>query len=705
MVPGPTPFNPMAPYILSSQGIACLNVAPPSAPACLSEPIGLSRLSGCLSQLRNDLRAGTLRGIRIHLTVPDGSDPSFSEKDKSPQHAAELFSFSQKIQATLRELEKIGVPVAVALDGTGWGGGLEWALAGHYRVAREGSEAAFGIPEASIGLMPLGGGAMRLAWLLGLEKAFALLSEGRLFGPEEGIALGLFHALAPDESAILALADQWLLAQPNPQQPWDAGRRIPGGGLESPRIAQWAVGANAAVAKRTRGHYPAVQSLLNTLAEGSLLDFDHATRIESRYAVSVALSPEGRNMAQTLWYDLHRLEVGEQRPPSIGYRTCHQVGIIGAGMMGSGIALAAARSGIRAVLKDLTPELSQRGQQLTLQWLDKQRAERAISPEQAEHVRSLVYPTVCAEDFAGSDLVIEAVNENRALKNAVIQEAETYLPADAVMATNTSTLPITGLAQASGRPENFIGLHFFSPVAKMRLVEIICGQQTVPATLASAFDFVRQIGKTPIVVSDGRGFYTSRVFGTYVMEGIALLLEGQSAAMIENAGLLSGMPTPPLALTDEVSLTLLLDVEKQAQNDLGSGYRPHPALLVLQKMVGELKRTGRSSGAGFYQYPENGSRKSLWPGLEDHFPAQQPLPMADLVDRLLFVQVLETLRCVKEGIIADEAAANVGSVLGWGFAPFTGGTLRFYRNYGEKAFATRCAQLAELYGNRFVFPS
>jgi 3-hydroxyacyl-CoA dehydrogenase/enoyl-CoA hydratase/3-hydroxybutyryl-CoA epimerase len=695
----------MAPYTLSPQGIACLTVAAPTAPSCLSEPVGIDHLGNFLPQLRFDHRAGVLRGIRIHLAAPDGHAHFDSENERSPQHAAGLFSFSQKIQSLLREMERMGVPVAVALGGTGWGGGLEWALAGHFRVALEGCGAVFGIPEASIGLLPMGGGATRLMWLLGMEKAYGLLAEGRLFGPAEGLELGLFHALAPDEKEMLALADRWLLSVAAHGQPWDAGRRIPGGGLESPRTAQWAAGANAAVAKRTRGHYPAVQALLNTLAEGSLLDFDHAARIESRYAVSVALGPAGRHMAQTLWYDLRRIEAGGQRPQSSAHGTAQQVGIIGAGMMGSGIALTTALSGIRTVLKDQTLELAQKGKEHALQWLDKQVAARSISPERAEHIRSLIHPTASAGDFSGCDLVIEAVPENRALKNTVTREAEAHLRAEAVVATNTSTLPISGLAEASGRPENFIGLHFFSPVEKMRLVEIICGRQTAPGTLASAFDFVRQIGKTPIVVNDGRGFYTSRVFGTYVMEGIAMLLEGQSAALIENAGLLSGMPTPPLALTDEVSLTLLLDVEKQAQHDLGTAYRPHPALPVLQKMVGEWGRPGRSGGAGFYRYPENGGRKSLWPGLGEHFPARRPLPVSDLVDRLLFVQVLETLRCMKEGVIADEAAANVGSVLGWGFAPFTGGTLRFYRNYGERAFASRCAQLAELYGDRFVFPS
>lgn len=656
-----------------------------------------------LEQLAAEKAKGQLHGVIItsaKKTFLTGGDLDYLFE--APD-AETVFGYAERIKKIFRQIESLGVPVAAALNGTALGSGLELALSCHYRIACENPHAKFGFPEVTLGIMPGSGGVVRLLWLLGLEKAYPILAEGKRYSAKEALALGLLHDVAPDEEQMLEVAETWLLENAGARQPWDSNGRIPGGGLENPRTAQWVAGANAATLQKTRGHYPAVQAILNTLAEGSLLGFDAATRIESRYFASLVRGQVARNMTKAFWYDLNAINEGAQRPKGFGRFKARSVGIIGSGMMGSGIAYAAACAGIQVVLKDVSRNIAEIGKEYSVKLLAKRVAKGEISDAERAQILDLIHTTDKAEDFSACDLIIEAVFENREIKNKVTKEAEPYLHRETFFASNTSTLPITGLAEASLRPEKFIGLHFFSPVEKMNLVEIICGQKTDDETRARAIDFVQQIRKTPIVVNDSRGFYTSRVFGTYVLEGIAMLLEGQSPAYIEQAGLQTGMPVSPLALTDEVSLSLVLDIQNQARKDLGEAYVPHPALPALEKMVLELDRKGKAKGAGFYEYPANG-KKYLWPELSAHFPPSPPLPFSDLTDRLMFVQVLETLRCVKEGVLQDEAAANVGSIFGWGFAPFTGGTLQFVQHYGEADFKARCAALSNLYGERFVFP-
>jgi 3-hydroxyacyl-CoA dehydrogenase/enoyl-CoA hydratase/3-hydroxybutyryl-CoA epimerase len=692
----------MIKYEISPRSIALITIEWPNGPLHFSGEKFLAEFQIALARLSADQRSGTVKGILLHLGKNAENRPFEDRSAALPTDADPFFLQIKKLNSSFRQLEKSNLPIAAALSGDGWGGGLEAALAAHRIFALDRPGPRFGFPETTLGQAPIAGGSVRLLWMLGLEKSFPLLAEGRLLTANEALATGLLHELCPDGEKMLERAEQWLLETTAADKPCDTGGRIPGGGLENPRTAQWVAGANAALAQKTRGLYPAPQALLNTLAESSTVDFDTALRIAGRYAVSLALGRTGRNLSEAFWNDLNALESGAQRPSEVPSSPTRRLGIIGAGMMGAGIACAAAEAGIPVTLQDRTMDQAEKGKERTARWLSKKIEKKESDESHAQSVLARIRPTDTAADLAGCDLVVEAVYENRSLKNEVVRETEKYLPENAVFSSNTSTLPITGLAEASRRPENFVGIHFFSPVEKMRLVEIIRGQKTAPETLAKALDFVRQIGKTPIVVNDGRGFYTSRVFGKYVMEGIALMAEGQPAALIENAGLASGMPTPPLALTDEVSLTLLLDVEKQTAHDLGPAYLPHPALAVLEKMVGELHRPGKSKGGGFYSYPEGG-KKSLWSDLAQHFPTGAPLPLRDLVDRLLFVQVLETRRCFREGVIADEAAANIGSIFGWGFAPHTGGTVRFVRSYGESAFRDRCAELAELYGERFVF--
>lgn len=619
--------------------------------------------------------------------------------------AKEIFDMCEGLKAQFRRLEKLGKPVVAALNGAALGGGLELALACHYRVALNNPKAQFGLPEVGLGLLPGGGGIIRLTRMIGLQPALPLLTEGKRLKVKDALSNGLINEIAESPEDMIAKAKAWIKANPKAINPWDdKGFKFPGGDAKNPKVASMIPIVPAMTKKKTHGNYPAVQAIINTAVEGSVVDFDTACRIESRYFTSLATGQVSKNMITAFWYNLNAINAGNSRPKGFEKYTTKKVGVLGAGMMGAGIAYVSAYAGMEVVLKDVSIESAEKGKAYSEGILKKLISKGKVSKEKAEEILSRIKATDKPE-FDGCDLIIEAVFEDRNLKAKVTQEAEATMLTEGTFASNTSTLPITGLATASTRPKQFIGLHFFSPVDKMPLVEIICGKETDDATLAKAFDYVLQIKKTPIVVNDSRGFYTSRVFSTYVMEGIALLAEGEHPRSIENAGLKAGMPVGPLALTDEVSLKLMDHIRQQTEKDLiaeGKEIPKHPGLPVISKML-ELNRPGKAAGAGFYEYPKDG-KKHLWEGLRQQFPLKEQLSEHEMVERLLFVQAIDTVRCVEENVLRSVADANIGSIFGWGFSPFNGGTLQFINGYGLDKFVKRAAEYEAKYGERFAVP-
>ncbi len=619
----------------------------------------------------------------------------------------EPFEAANAMKAVLRKLELQGKPVVAAINGHALGGGLELALACHARFAIDDARLKLGQPEVKLGLLPGGGGTVRLPRLVGIQQALQIMAEGADLSPQQALGMGLLSGLAKDRADLMVLARAWIIANPKAKQPWDAPKfRFPGGDSRAPAVAQMFALAPSVASAKSCGNYPAVGHIMSSVFEGGLLDFDAASMVESRYFAACAMSTASKNMINTLWFQLNAIKKGASRPnpgpAGSAPSKVKKLGILGAGMMGAGIAYVAAKAGIDVLLLDTTAEAAARGKACSQTLLDKALKKGRSTLEQRDALLARITPTTEYAALQGCELVIEAVFEDRTIKAAVTRLAEAQLGADAVFASNTSTLPISGLAAASTRPQNFIGLHFFSPVDRMPLVEIIVGAQTSDTTLARAFDFVLQIGKTPIVVNDSRGFYTSRVFGSYVMEGITMLREGVHPLSIEAAGLQAGMPMPPLALQDEVSLSLGLLVAAQTKTDLageGKTYQEHPGMAVVRQLC-ELGRIGKKAGKGFYDWTDSGKR--LWPELTAHFPvaAQQP-PQQELIDRLLFAQANEAARCMEEKVLRSVADANIGSIFGWGFAPFHGGTLQFINAMGAAAFVQRSRELAARFGARF----
>lgn len=633
-----------------------------------------------------------------------GADIDEMFKETSAEH---FFKRAEEFKAGLRYIETQGKPVVAAINGTALGAGFEIPLACHYRIAIDNPKAQIGLPEVTLGLLPGAGGVTRTVRLLGLQPALSYLTEGKKVSPKEAKADGLIHALVSNKEELLAKAIEWIKANPTAIQPWDdKGYKMPGGTPLTPKVASVLPVAPAMLAKKTYNNYPAPLSIMSAAVEGAMVDFDTATRIESRYFAGLATGKVAKNMIKVFWQQLNAINAGNSRPKTAVKGEFKKVGVLGAGMMGSAIAYCSAISGIETVLKDVSEEGAAKGKAYSENILKKRLSKGKMAQEKANEVLARILPTAKADDLKDCDLIIEAVFENRELKAGVTKEAEAQMNPTGVFASNTSTLPITGLAVASSRPENFIGLHFFSPADKMPLVEIIVGEKTSDETLARAFDFVKTIKKTPIVVNDSRGFYTSRVFATYVLEGMALLHEGNNARSIEAAGLQAGMPVGPLALTDEVSLSLLAHIRKQTIEDLkaeGKQAPAHSAYEVAEKML-NIKRAGKAAGAGFYEYP-TGGKKHLWSGLKELFPEQTQLAQKDMIERMMFIQCIETVRCLEEKVLRSVEDANIGSIFGWGFAPFKGGTLQYINDYGIAAFVTRAQQLHTLYGERFAVPA
>lgn len=617
----------------------------------------------------------------------------------------------RRLQKAMCAVETLGVPVVAALNGAALGGGLELALSCHRRIAIDHPKARFGLPEVTLGLLPGGGGIVRTVRMLGVATALQqVLLQGPRLRPSQARKLGLIDELVSDADAMLSAARAWIEANPTSQQPWRAdGYRIPGARALRPMLPA----VPATLKAQLKGaHYDAPHHIVAAAVESAALDIDSAFEVELRYFLDLACnSQQAKNLTQAFFFDLQAINKGGSRPADPPKWTASKVAVLGAGMMGAGIAYQCAKSGLDVVLKDVSVEAAQRGKGYSQKLVDKATSRGRMSTEAAAALLDRIHPTDDYADLAGCDLVIEAVFESPSLKKEVFGAAQAEVDGDALLASNTSTLPITDLATGVERSEDFVGLHFFSPVDKMPLVEIVRGQQTSDRALARAVDVVLQIGKTPIVVNDSRGFFTSRVISALLNEAMAMLEEGHSPVMIERAGLAAGYPSAPLQLMDELTLTLPRKIMAETQAAAGPDHPAHPAQGVLDRMI-EADRKGRSTGGGFYAYDDNGRRQGLWHGLwelfgidrDAHRKEDDDQTFVDLQERMLIGEALETVKCFDEGVIVSHADANIGSIFGIGFPRWTGGVAQYIDQYpgGTAGFVQRCRELQSRYGSRFA---
>ncbi|MEU8221744.1 3-hydroxyacyl-CoA dehydrogenase NAD-binding domain-containing protein [Kribbella sp. NPDC048915] len=626
-----------------------------------------------------------------------------------PSDAAEAFATIERVKKQLRTLETLGVPVVAAINGSALGGGLEIALACHHRIVADDPRIELGVPEVTLGLLPGGGGVTRTVRMLGLQDALMkVLLQGQRMKPAHALSVGIVDEVVP-AGDLLEAARRWITSYDgDAKQPWDRdGYKLPGGTPSSPKLAAFLPAFPANLRKQLKGApYPAPRAIMSAAVEGSQVDFETASRIESRYFVSLATGQIAKNMIQAFFFDLQGINAGGSRPADVPKYATRKVGVLGAGMMGAGIAYVCAKAGIDVVLKDVSLDAAARGKEYSEKLLAKQVAKGRTTAADVETFLSRITPTADPNDLAGCDLVIEAVFEDPGLKQKVFAEIAGVVEPDALLCSNTSTLPITTLADGVDRPDDFIGMHFFSPVDRMQLVELIVGANTSDRAIARAYDVVRQMRKTPIVVNDSRGFFTSRVFGTLVMEGAAMVAEGVDPVTIERAATLAGFPAPPLAMLDEVTLTLPRKIRDAARaaGDSAGAFDDHPGMAVTDRLVEEFDRKGKAAGAGFYDYPTDGPKR-LWPGLREHFTQRADVPLVDLQERMLFAMALETVKCLDEGVLRSVSDANIGSIFGIGFPPLHGGALQYVNAYGLPAFVERAHQLAASYGARFEPPA
>lgn len=610
-----------------------------------------------------------------------------------------------KMNGALRALETCGKPVAAAINGLALGGGLELTLACHYRVVENDNKIQLGLPEIKVGLFPGGGGTQRLTRLIGVQAAMMAMTEGKSFRPNDAKGAGIVHEIAEKGQSVEA-AKTWIKNGGKAVQPWDdKSFKLPGGGPYHPAGIQNFLVGNAMIRKQTYGNYPAAANLMKAVYEGVQVPMDAALRIETRYFIKTLMTPQAQAMIRSLFLSKQELDKGAVRPAGVPKSDAKKVTVLGAGMMGAGVAYVQVMAGIETVLIDQTQEAADKGKAHVEELLKKRLSRGQMTQEKFDATLALVTATTDYDLIKGSDLVIEAVFENREIKADVTKRAEAQLVEGAVFGSNTSTLPITGLAEASVRPEDFIGIHFFSPVDKMMLVEIILGEKTGPAAIAKAIDYVLKIKKTPIVVNDSRGFYTSRCFSTFLMEGMAMLEEGYAPALIDNVGRMTGMPRGPLEMHDDVALDLSYKIAKQTREDLGDKYVPTEGEDIVARMV-EGGRYGRKNGKGFYDYDTK--PKTLWAGLSELAPVKiddsTPELVEELKTRLLYRQAVEVARCWAEGVIDDPREADLGAILGWGFAPWSGGPITLIDQTGLKAFVETADRLAATYGDRFKVP-
>jgi 3-hydroxyacyl-CoA dehydrogenase/enoyl-CoA hydratase/3-hydroxybutyryl-CoA epimerase len=637
--------------------------------------------------------------------------------------APRMMDFVRDAKAVLRRLETLGKPVVAAINGTALGGGLEITLACHHRIVVDDPKIKLGFPEVKLGLLPGAGGVTRSVRMFGIAAALLpLLLQGKEYRPAEAKEFGLVDELVTTPDALIPAAKKWIAGNAGAVQPWDReGYKIPGGTPSNPKFAANLPAFPANLRKQIKGaNFPAPHHILAAAVEGAQVDFDNASEIESRYFVDLVTGQVAKNMIQAFFFDLQRATGSRGRPDDLPTFTPSRVVVLGAGMMGAAIAYVAAKSGLEVVLKDVSQDAAERGKGYSEKLVAKAVQRGRSTQEDAEALLARITPTADAGAADGAELVIEAVFEDPAVKREVMREIEPHLAPDALLGSNTSTLPITGLAENVTRPADFIGLHFFSPVDKMPLLEIIRGQSTSDETLYRALDVAKLLRKTPIVVNDSRGFFTSRVIGTFINEGIAMLAEGIPAATIEQASGQAGYPAPVLQLSDELNLKLMRRIRnaaKEAADGGASGWDAHPSEQVIDRMLDEFDRPGRLEGRGFYEYAD-GKRTRLWPGLRDAFgPVDDPasISLRDLEERMMFIESIESVKCYDEGVIESVADANIGSIFGIGFPAWSGGVLQYINGYeggpehpdrrGPAGFVARARELAATYGDRFEPPA
>ncbi len=716
-------------YDRDADGIVTLTLDDPTASANTMNELYQSSMEAAVQRLQDeqDDVTGVVLASAKKTFFAGGNLKSMMKA--TPDDAEEIFAMGEAVKASLRTLETFPRPVVAAINGAALGGGLEIALAANHRIAVDDRSVRIGLPESTLGLLPGGGGVTRVVRMLGLQSALMdVLMPGTQFDPQGALAKGLVDELVATRDELVPAAKAWILAHRDDEDaaknPWDrAGYKMPGGTPKTPALAQFLPAFPALLRKQTKGAvYPAPRAIMSAAVEGAQVDFDTASRIESRYFTNLVVNQQAKNMIQAFFFDLQAINSGSLRPQGIERWQATKVAVLGAGMMGAGIAYSCARAGMQVVLKDVSIEAAEKGKAYTAK-LNAKGVERGkLTSELADELLGRITPTASPEDLAGCDLVIEAVFEDPTLKAKVFAEVAPYVDADALLCSNTSTLPITELAEGVGRAAGqemtqFIGLHFFSPVDKMPLVEIIRGAETSDVALAKAYDVVQQIRKTPIVVNDSRGFYTSRVIGTQINEGLAMLAEGVHPVSLERAATSAGFPVGPLQISDELNMELMAKIRKATEDAAardGIELGDYPAGAVIARMI-ELGRPSRLKGAGFYDYDEDGRRTTLWPGLAETFPvAEQQIPIRDVRDRMLFIEALETAKCFEEGVITSAAAANIGSIMGIGFPALTGGAAQFMTGWqaldetghgvgpvGLQAFLDRADELADAYGERF----
>jgi 3-hydroxyacyl-CoA dehydrogenase/enoyl-CoA hydratase/3-hydroxybutyryl-CoA epimerase len=704
-----------------SDGIVTLTIDDPTQNANTMNDLFLRSYADAVQQVADAVAgaAGAIKGV----VVASGKKMFFAGADlKSFAEgidAGTAFELVEGLKATMRRLETLGVPVVAAINGAALGGGFELALACHHRIAAEGGYEV-GLPEVTLGLLPGGGGVTRTVRMFGIQDALMnVLLQGQRMKPAVAMERGLLDEVVPAEE-LLSAARSWIESvQGNPlaaTQPWDReGYRIPGGAPSNPKLASILPSFPSTLVKQIKGAgYRAPRAIMSAAVEGAQVDFETASRIESRYFVSLVTGQQARNMTRAFFFDLQAINAGRSRPAAVEKKKFEKVAVIGAGMMGAGIAYVSAKAGLRVVLKDVSQDAADKGKSYSEKLLAKQIERGRTTPAQAEELLARIHATDDYDDLAGCDLVVEAVFENPELKHGVFAEVQPKVNPDALLASNTSTLPITGLAEGVSRPQDFIGIHFFSPVDKMMLVEIIAGEKTDDETIAHALDYVQQIKKIPIVVTDSRGFFTSRVIGQFINEGQRMLAEGVNPVTIERATVQAGFPTGVLQISDELNLKLMHKIALSFKDDLaarGIAWQDVPANLVVDTML-ELGRPGKLEGKGFYDYDETGRRTQLWPGLGEVFAlADEQIGIQDVKDRLIFSMSLDTVNCLAEGVLRTVPDANIGSIFGIGFPPMLGGAIQAINGWegadgeiGPAAFVKRAEELAARYGERFNPP-
>ncbi|MES0075031.1 3-hydroxyacyl-CoA dehydrogenase NAD-binding domain-containing protein [Mesorhizobium sp. M0058] len=629
------------------------------------------------------------------------------EKTKDPEKAAQLlFDNAGRMGGLWRKLETSGKPWVSAINGTCMGGAFELSLACHGRVAADSEKVKMALPEVKVGIFPGAGGTQRVPRLTDQQQALQMLTTGQTLSPQKAKAMGLIHEIA-EPGKLIETAKAMIRNGLKAVQPWDEkGFKLPGGQIYTPAGFNLWPPAIAILRRETYGNYPAAAAILKCVYEGLLVPFDTGLRIEQRYFTEIMQSKEAAAMIRSLFVSLQELNKGARRPAGVPETKFKKIGILGAGFMGAGIAFVTAKAGIPVVLLDRDMASAEKGKAHSDSLISDQVKKGRAKPEEKDRLLSLITPTADYADLAGCDLVVEAVFEDSAVKKAATEQAEAVLKSSAIFASNTSTIPITALAKNSARPKNFVGIHFFSPVDKMMLVEIILGKKTGDKALATAIDFVRAIKKTPIVVNDTRGFYVNRCVLRYMSEAYRMLIEGVPAPMIENAAKAAGMPVGPLALTDETAIDLAQKIMKQTIRDLGDKSVDPRQMALINTLVDTHRRFGRKNGKGFYDYPAKPAKKKLWPGLKDLYPQleAEKVDYEELQQRLLVTIALEAARVMEEGIVTDPREADLGSILAFGFAPFTGGALSYIDGIGAGEFVRIAKGLQKKYGAEFKAP-